>query len=83
MVSIFFDFLTSKITAPSLIRVGEKNFFIIGRKRYQKKRNFALISKMCRTFASRSYQKNNFLRKFSKSLKIQFFCKNFFPFCQT
>jgi hypothetical protein len=30
----------------SLIRVG-KNFFEIDRKGYQKKQNFALISKMC------------------------------------
>jgi hypothetical protein len=51
MVSILFDLLTSKKTAPSFIGV-EKNFFEIGRKGYQKKLNFALISKMCRTFAS-------------------------------
>jgi hypothetical protein len=83
MVSIFFELLTSKKTAPSLIRV-EKNFFKIGRKRYQTKWNFVLISKMCRTLASRSF-KRFFLRKtifckISKSLKIQFFCKNVFPF---
>ncbi len=66
--------------APSLIRV-EKNFFKIGCKVY-KKRNFELISKMCRTLVSRSSQRF-FLRKalfckFSKSLKSQFFCKIFF-----
>ncbi len=58
-----------------------KNFFKIGRKGYQKKRNFALISKMCRNLASRSFQRF-FLRK-TKSLKILFFFKHFFPFCQT
>ncbi len=63
-----------------------KNFFKIGRKGYQKKRNFALISKMCRTLASRSSQKIFFRKtifcKLSKSLKIQFFCTNFFPFAK-
>ncbi len=79
-------FLTSKKIAPFLTRV-EKNFFKIGRTGYQKKRNFALISKMYRTLASRSSQRF-FLRKtlvckISKSLKNQFICKNFFSFCQT
>ncbi len=84
MVSIIFDLLTSKKTASSLKRVEKKNFFKIGRKECQKKRNFALISEMCRTLASRSSQ-IIFLRKTKfllKSLKIQFFCKIFFPFCQ-
>ncbi len=54
----------------------KKNFFKIWRAGYQKKQNFALISKMCRTLASKSSQRF-FLRK------IQFFCKIFFPFCQT
>jgi hypothetical protein len=55
--------LSSKLkkTASFLTRVV-KNFFKIGRKGYQKKRNFALISKMCRTLASRSSQRF-FLRK--------------------
>ncbi len=39
------DLLTSKKIASSLIRV-EKNFFKIGRKGYQKKQNFVLISKL-------------------------------------
>jgi hypothetical protein len=53
----------------------EKNFFEIGRAGYQKKRNFALISKMCRSleFGKRGKivsEKLKFkgLGKFSKKL---------------
>jgi hypothetical protein len=58
-------FYPSKKTAQPLIRV-EKNFFEIGRAGYQKKRNFALISKMCRSlkFGKRDkifYRKTEFL----------------------
>jgi hypothetical protein len=66
----------------SLLRV-EKKFFEIGRKGYQKKENFALISKMCRTLAKDFFSEKRFFGKFSKSLKIQFSCNIFFPFCQT
>jgi hypothetical protein len=46
----------------------EKNFFKIGRKGYQNKGNFALISKMCRSleFGKRGkkfYQKTDFFAK--------------------
>jgi hypothetical protein len=41
-------FYPSKKVAPPLIR-AEKNFFEIGRAGYQKKRNFALISKILRS----------------------------------
>ncbi len=61
IVSILFDFLSSKKTAPFVIRV-EKYFFKIGRKGYPKKQNYALISKMCWTLASRS-SKRFFLKK--------------------
>jgi hypothetical protein len=46
---IFFRFL-SYLTfyPPKKVRI-EKNFFEIGRTGYQKKRNFALILKMCRS----------------------------------
>ncbi len=60
--------LVYKKVAPPLLRV-EKKFFEIGRAGYQKKRNFALIPKMCRTLASRSSQ-----RFFSEK---RFFCKIF------
>jgi hypothetical protein len=43
-----FDLLSSKKVTPPLIRV-EKNFFKTERTGYQKKQNFALISKMCRS----------------------------------
>ncbi len=39
------------------IKELNKNFFKIGHAGYQKKRNFVLISKMCRTLASRSSQR--------------------------
>jgi hypothetical protein len=44
----------------------EKNFFVSGRTGYQKKRNFTLISKMCRSleFGKREnifYRKTEFL----------------------
>jgi hypothetical protein len=45
------------------------NFFKIGCAGYQKKRNFALISRICRTLASRSSQR--FL------LRKTIFCKIF------
>jgi hypothetical protein len=43
---------------------------------------------MCRTLAGQEVSKDffsekRFFAKFSKSLKIQFFCKIFFPFYQT
>jgi hypothetical protein len=41
-------FYPPKKVAPPLLRV-EKNFFKIICKGYQKKQNFALISKMCRS----------------------------------
>jgi hypothetical protein len=41
-------FYPLKKVAPPLTRV-EKNFFEIGHTGYQKKRNFALISKLCRS----------------------------------
>jgi hypothetical protein len=86
MVSISFDFLSSKKTAPSLKRV-KQNFFKIGHKGYQKKQNFALISKMCRTHASRSSQKQFFAKFFEshilKSAQILLLLipctPNFFP----
>ncbi len=55
-------------TVHYTVRV-EKNFYKIGRKGYQKKQNFALISKMSRNLASRSSQRF-FLRK-------TIFCKIF------
>ncbi len=83
---LIWPFILRRKVALPLIRV-EKNFFEIGHAGYQKKRNFALILKMCRTLASRSSQRfflrKQFFAKFSKSLKIKFFCKIFFPFCQT
>ncbi len=44
----YLNFYPSEKVAPPFIRV-EKNFFKIGRAGYQKKRNFALILKMCRS----------------------------------
>jgi hypothetical protein len=43
--------------APPLRRV-EKNIFEVGRTRYQKKLNFALISKMCRSLEFGKREKN-------------------------
>jgi hypothetical protein len=48
-VSILFDLLSSKKSNTTFIKDEEKNFFQIVRKGYQRKRNFALISKMCRS----------------------------------
>jgi hypothetical protein len=56
----------------------KKNFFKIGRKGYQKKRNFALISKMLREVPKDFFSEKQFFAKFSKSLKIQFFFKKYF-----
>jgi hypothetical protein len=60
------------LVAPPLIRVEKNYFFKIVRKGYQKKRNFALISKMCRSleFSKREKvsQKNRFFRKLAKKL---------------
>ncbi len=64
------SFYLPKKVAPPLIRV-EKKFFKIGHTGYQKKRNFALISKMCRSlvfgkrgkFFSEKLKKIVFLRK--------------------
>jgi hypothetical protein len=62
----------------SLIRVGKKLSLKleIGRKGCQKKRNFALISKMCRTLLSRNSQRfflrKNFFAKFASAKKLVF-----------
>jgi hypothetical protein len=63
--------LTLKKVAPPLIRV-EKKFLEIGRTGYQKKPDFALISKMCRNleFGKREkilYRKTEFLRTSKKT----------------
>jgi hypothetical protein len=59
----------------------KKNFFKIGRAGYQKKRNFALISKMCRSleFGKREkkfYRKTEFLGTWKILQKIVFLRKN-------
>jgi hypothetical protein len=59
----------------------KKNFFKIWRAGYQKKRNFALISKMCRslTFGKREnffYRKTEFLGTWKILQKIVFLRKN-------
>jgi hypothetical protein len=71
--SILFDLLNSKKIALSLLRV-KKKFFKIGRKGYQKKRNFALIPRMCRTLGSRSFKRSPW--KISFSVKINFLLLN-------
>jgi hypothetical protein len=48
-------FYPSKEVAPPLTRI-EKNFFEMGHAEYQKKRTFALISKICR----KKYGEKNF-----------------------
>jgi hypothetical protein len=63
-----------KKTASSLIRV-DKIFLQNWAQRVSKEAEFSLISKMCRTLASRSSQRF-FLRK-RTFCKIQFFCKFF------
>ncbi len=74
-----------KKTAPSLIGV-EKNFFKIGRKGYQKSgilRWFQKCVKLLRQEVLKDFfSEKQFFAKFSKSLKIQFFWKKIFPFCQ-
>jgi hypothetical protein len=65
---LIWAFILRKKQHPPLKEL-KKNFFEIGRAGYQKKRNFALISKMCRSLESRSSQKF-FLRK-------TIFCKIF------
>ncbi len=64
-----------KKIAPPLIRV-EKKFFKIGRRGYQKKRNFVLISKMCRTLATRIskdfFSENRFFLNFPSPKKSVF-----------
>jgi hypothetical protein len=73
-------FYPSKKVNPPLIRV-EKNFFEIGRAEYQKKQNFALISKMCRSlkFGKRGKifsRKTEFLGTWKILQKIVFLRKN-------
>jgi hypothetical protein len=60
--------LVVKKVSPPLIRV-EKNFFKIVRKGYQNKRNFALISKMCRSLEFSKGEKN-FIEKLISEKKI-------------
>ncbi len=77
----YLTFYPSKKTAPPLIRV-EKNFFEIGPAGYQKKRNFALISKMCRSleFGKRVkfiYKQTEFLGTW-KILQKSFFWEKIF-----
>ncbi len=41
------------------------------------------VELMCQKVPKDFFSEKRFFAKFYKSLKIQFFCKNFFPFCQT
>jgi hypothetical protein len=61
----------------------KQNYFKIGCKGYQKKRNYALISKYVEILRQ-EVPKDFFSEKrfFAKVLKIQFFCKTFFPFAK-
>jgi hypothetical protein len=59
----------------------KKNFFEIERTGYQKKRNFMLISKMCRSLAfgkkgKKIYRKTEFLGTWKILQKIVFLRKN-------
>jgi hypothetical protein len=59
----------------------KKNFFEIGRTGYQKKRNFTLISKMCRSLAfgkkgNKFYRKTEFLGTWKILQKIVFLRTN-------
>jgi hypothetical protein len=69
---MLFDLLTSKKYHRPFIRV-EKNSFKIGQNGYQKKRNFALISKMCR-ICVKKFLKIHFFAIFYNSLKNQLIC---------
>jgi hypothetical protein len=71
MVSILFELLTSKKTVLSLIRVEKKISLKLGVQGIKRSGSFALLSKMCRTLASRSSQ-GFFLRKtiFSKIFQV-------------
>jgi hypothetical protein len=76
----YFTFYPSKKVAPPLTGV-EQNFFEIGHAGYQKKRNFALFSKMCRSleFGKREkffYRKTDFFGTWKISQKIVFLRKN-------
>jgi hypothetical protein len=74
-------FYPSKKVAPPLIRVEKKNFFKIRRAGYQKKRNFALISKMCRSLkfgkmGKKFYRKTEILGTWKILQKIVVLRKN-------
>jgi hypothetical protein len=76
----YLTFYPPKKVAPPLIRV-EKNFFKIGPTSYRKKRNFALILKMCRSlkFGKREiifYRKTEFLGTWKILHKIVFLKNN-------
>jgi hypothetical protein len=62
--------------------VVEKNFFEIGRAGYQKKRNFALFSKMCRSLEFGKREKN-FTEKLNFLQKIVFLRKNLWELLDT
>jgi hypothetical protein len=78
--SCLLTFYPLKKVAPPLIR-AEKNVFEIERAGYQKNRNFALISKMCKSleFGKREkqiYLKTEFLGTWKILQKIVFLRKN-------
>jgi hypothetical protein len=82
-VSILFELLTFKKTTPSLIRVV-KNFFVQDIKKSRISRWFQKCVELLRQEVPKDlFSGKQFFAKFSKSLKIKFFCKNFFPFFQT
>jgi hypothetical protein len=66
-----------KVAPYSPLLELEKKFFEIGRTRYQKKQNFALISKMCRSLEFGKREKNCFTEKQNFS-GFEKFCKKLF-----
>jgi hypothetical protein len=80
MVSILFDFLSFEKSSATPYK-SLKNFFEIGHAGYQKKQNFALISKMRRSleFGKREkkfYRKTEFLSSWKVFTKYRFSKKN-------
>ncbi len=84
--SILFELLTSKTTALPLLRVKKKissKFGVQGIKRSGILRWFQKCVELLRQKVPKdSFSEKRFFAKFSKSLKIQFFCKIFFPFAK-
>ena len=86
-VSILFELLTSKKSSAAPYKSWKKISSKLGVQGIKRSGIFRWFQKceelLCQDVPEDFFSGKQFFAKFSKSLKIQLFVNNFFPFCQT